>query len=405
MNPYPNVSKCMAEVFMKTMGKASLIFWAVILSLAWGCGDKVQPGRTVKPGPVVKGAVVTKVQESQETQMYEAMGTVKALTTSRLASKLMGTVLKVNVQEGDRVKKGQPLVFIDDRQVKAQLERANAGLLQAKKALKAAIYAHKEAKAARDLAYATYKRYLNLKKQDAVSDQEFDEVQSQYHRAEAALSRTAAMVQTARAKVKEAKAAVAAASVRRKDAIVAAPEDGVVASKTVDVGDLVAPGTPVLTIDSTGRYRVDVLIPESHIHYLRLGKKVEILIPAMANMKTTGTITTITPAADPASRSFLVKISLPQENIPFKSGMFARVFIPMPGGKKILIPRNAIVRVGQLQGVYVVDGENVAHFRLIKTGRYTDGQVEILSGLEPGERIVSVLPPDIVDGARLEGVS
>ncbi len=390
---------------MKAISKGSFLIWAVMLGLLGGCSDKVEPGRTVKPGPVVKGAVITKVKEAEQTRMYEAMGTVKALSTSRLASKLMGTVLKVNVREGDRVKKGQPLILIDDRQVKAQLERAKAGLLQTKKALKAAIYAHKEAKAARDLAYATYKRYLSLKKQDAVSDQEFDEVQSRYRRAEAALGRTAAMVQTARARVKEAEAAVAAASVRRKDAIVVAPEDGVVASKTVDEGDLVAPGTPLLAIDSVGGYRVDVLVPESHIHNLSLDKKVEILIPAMGNMRTTGTITTITPAADPASRSFLVKIGLPQGGPPFKSGMFARVFIPLPGQRKILIPWDAVVRVGQLRGVYVVDRENVAHFRLIKTGRHTDDRVEILSGLEPGERIVSVLPPDIVDGARLEGIS
>ena len=245
---------------------------------------------------------------------------------------------------------------------------------------------------------------MNLKKQDAVSDQEFDEVESRYRRAEAALSRAAAMVQTARAQVREAQAAVTAASVRRKDAIVVAPDDGVVAAKIVDEGDLVAPGSPLLTIDSSGGYRVDVMIPESHIDEIGLGETVQVLIPAMANARFTAPITTITPSADPASRSFLVKIKLPQGPA-FRSGMFARVFVPLPGGKKILIPQKAIVRLGQLQGVYIADSKNVAHFRLIKTGKHVGDKVEILSGLEPGERIVSVLPPDIVDGARLEGIS
>jgi len=100
----------------------------------------------------------------------------------------------------------------------------------------------------------------------------------------------------------------------------------------------------------------------------------------------------------------LVKIKLPPGPA-FRSGMFARVFVPLPGRKKVLIPQKAIVRLGQLQGVFIVDSKNVAHFRLIKTGKHMGDKVEILSGLEPGERIVSVLPPDIVDGARLEGIS
>ena len=389
---------------MKALDKVRFAFVAMVVLAVAGCGDKVKPGTTSRSGPVVKGAVVAEVEETQEPQVYEAMGTVRALTTSRLASKLMGTVLKINVEEGDHVKKGQPLVLIDDRQVKAQLDKARAALAQARKALRAAIYARNEAKAARDLAYATYRRYLNLQRQNAVSAQEFDEVRSRYLRAEAGLDRAKAMVQTARARVREAEAAVAAATVARKDAVVVAPEDGVVSAKMADVGDLVAPGTPLLTIDSTGNYRVDVLLPESHIDQVSPGEKVQVVIPALGQVRVDGTISAVTPSADPASRSFLVKVRLPQI-LAFKSGMFARVFVPMPGKKRILIPRKAVIRVGQIQGVYVVDGNNIAHFRLVRTGKGIGEKIEILSGLKAGQRIVCVVPPNMVDGAKLEGIS
>jgi multidrug efflux pump subunit AcrA (membrane-fusion protein) len=116
-----------------------------------------------------------------------------------------------------------------------------------------------------------------------------------------------------------------------------------------------------------------------------------------------GEIKTINSAADPATRSFQVRVSLP--DIPaIQVGMFARVLIPIGAIKMILVPETAVIAHGQLSGVYVVDDDHMAHFRLIRPGRFFGSQMEVLSGLKNGDRYI--IKPDftVVDGVRVEGI-
>ena len=142
-------------------------------------------------------------------------------------------------------------------------------------------------------------------------------------------------------------------------------------------------------------------MPETYIEDVRFGQKILARVPAPNLAGLAGTVTTIVPAADPGSRSFLVKVALP-EGVPVKSGMFARGEIPLKTGSQLLVPLTAVMRPGQLTGIYVVDQESVAHFRLIRLGRVFDGQVEVLSGLHPGDRYVVEPPEAMADGARVE---
>ena len=383
------------------------ILYIIILSfiiLLSGCGDKIEPGTTKK---VEKKAIKTTVAAAtviQQPFIYEAVGTVQARTSSTLSSKLMGAVKAINVREGDMVKKGDLLVVIDERQVTAQLRKAEAALAEAKRAKASAKSARDAAKAGTELARATYKRYLKLIEEESASKQEFDEVEARHRQAEASLAQTEAMVEAASHRVQQAEAAVAAARVGKKDASVRAPYDGKVTAKMVDEGDLAAPGTPFLTLEKEGVYCVVLVLPEKHIQSIRLKQKVKVKIPSLQDRSFEGFIGRIDPSADQKSRTFRVRVALPEEQ-EIRSGMFARVEIPVGEAGMLLIPLTAVVHEGQLTGIYLVDSHQFAHFRLILIGRTFGDNFEVVSGLKDGDRYVVDPPPDLVDGAKVGDVS
>ncbi len=368
--------------------------------LPTACEDKIEPGTAKKSHPVVKGVNVKTARMTDQPVIYEAVGTVLAGISSKLSSKLLGTVESIRVREGDRVKKGEALITLDQRQVKAQVRKAEAGLAEAGKALTAAISAREAAAAQKKLSFATYERYRDLKKQAMVSAQVFEEKEAGYQQAEAALERTGAMVAAARARIKQAEANLADVSVTKKDAVIVAPHDGIITAKLVDKGDLASPGTPLLTIETTRGFCVDMLLPETYIGYVEPRQKVLVEVPALKTGPLEGNVCTIVPSADRKSRSFIVKINLPIERS-VTSGMFARVQIPTGHSRRLLINRGAVIIRGQLTGLYLVNSENIAHFRLIRLGKTSGDSVEVLSGLKEGDRYVAKPLPALVDGARV----
>lgn len=377
------------------------LFAIFMLFFPFACSEKTEPGTTTESHPVLKDVHVATVHMTDQPLIYEAVGTVLAGATSNLAGKLLGTVKSIRVKEGDWVKEGDTLVIIDPRQVEAGLSKAEAGLSEAKKALKVAISARDAARATERLALATYERYLNLKKEDSVTAQEFDEVEARHGQAKAAMKGAEAMVEAAMARVKQAQAALISARVTSQEAVITAPHDGIIAGKLVDEGDFAVPGTPLLILKTTCGSRVDMVLPETYIDYVKIRQKVYVDIPALKMESFQGSVSTIVPAADQQSRSFLIKIALPVDSR-LKCGMFARVRIPIGHSSKILIPGEAVISHGQLTGLYLVDSENIAHFRLIRPGRAFGDNVEVLSGLKEGDRYVIRPSPRLEDGARLD---
>lgn len=343
--------------------KRQFVHGLAVIVLLFGlsaCGEKIEPGIHPKgEGPVVKAPVV-EAAEIQQPFYYEAVGTITARTASTISSKLMGVVRSVSVQEGDIIKKGDLLVTIDQRQVKAQLESA---LANAKVAAK------------------EFRRYQQLLKDQSASQQEFDRAEARH---------------------REAKAAVSAARVSQKDAQVRAPYDGRVVAKMINPGDLASPGTPFLTVEQTGLFWTDLVLPERHIQAVQLGLEVKVIVPALDNHEIMGEVGRIVPSADARSRSFQVKVSMPA-GLDLKSGMFARVAIPLGGAGMLLVPQTAIVEQGQLNGVFIVDVNNVARFRLVRTGKMYGDRIEVVSGLKADQRYVSDVPIDLKDGSKVEG--
>ncbi|MFZ5562644.1 MAG: efflux RND transporter periplasmic adaptor subunit, partial [Thermodesulfobacteriota bacterium] len=254
---------------------------------------------------------------------------------------------------------GDLLAEIDQRQVSASLDQARA---------------------AAELAKSTYERYQNLIRENSVSRQEFEEVEARHRQAQAALE---------------------AAEVARRDAGIRAPYDGVITARMIDPGDMASPGTPLLAMEQEDAFCADLVLPENHIQAVSLNQQVSVSIPALGDAVLTGRVGRISPAADTRSRSFLVKVALPDDKR-LKSGMFARVAIPVGEAGMLLVPESAVVVHGQLSGVYKVDADSVARFRLIRAGRQYGDRVEVISGIEEGDRYVTDPPPDLDDGDTVE---
>jgi multidrug efflux pump subunit AcrA (membrane-fusion protein) len=378
--------------------------WAALLLAAGvllvNCSDEIAPGETAPTkGPAVS-VPVARVERALNPLIYEAVGTVHARVTATVSSKLLAAIQELVVKEGDRVRQGDLLVQLDDRQVAAHFQQARAALAEAEKAEAAAVSTRAAAEASARQARSTYERKRVLVADEVVTPETFEEAETQYRQAQADLARADAMVAAARARVQQGRAAVDAADVARADARILAPYDGRVTAKLAETGDLAAPGTPLLILERDQGYRVDLMVPESHIQYVRAGQTVTVDVPA-ANASMEGVVEVIVPSADSATRTVVVQVSLPADPA-LRSGMFVRAALPMGETPSLRIPASAVVRQGQLTGVFVVDDADTARFRLIRTGRVYGSQVEVLSGVPHGTRVVTRPPPGFANGAVVE---
>lgn len=382
----------------------------VLAGVGASCGGEQGSGgsrREEKPA-VVSGVRTEEVVESKIQDRYTASGTVRSKTSSDLSAKVMGVVTAVRVRDGERVRAGHVLVEIENQDARALLGKAQAGLREAQAAAQeveqnaqAAQAARRAAEAGRELAQATLRRYQGLHERKSVSDQEFDEVKARARVAEAELERANRMAQVIEArrtmvtaKIDQARADVTAAEVAAGYARVAAPFAGVVTARHVEVGTLASPGAPLLTVEETGTYRLEVAIDELRIGQISRETPVKVQLDALGVGEMAGQVAEIVPATDPATRTYTVKITLPVETR-IRSGMFGRAHFQMGERPSILIPGTALVRQGQLTGVFIVGEGGRTQLRLVTLGEEREGRREILSGLTPGERLVT-------ESARIE---
>jgi RND family efflux transporter MFP subunit len=182
---------------------------------------------------------------------------------------------------------------------------------------------------------------------------------------------------------------------------VAAPFDGVVARKLASAGDLAAPGMPLLEIEGTGDFQVEAGIPDSLAQQLPSGTPLAVDVPA-TGAAFSGNLVELSSAADPSTRTVTAKISVPP-GAAVGSGQYAHVQVPGVPVRALLAPAAAVSTLGQMERVFVVAGGR-AVLRLVKTGAVRGDQVEILSGLADGERIVLNPPAGLREGQPLEAI-
>ena len=357
---------------------------AVVLTFGIGCSSKPQP--LVQQTEVVHAATVA-TQRANIPDLLEASGTVHAAQTSELASQMMGNIVEIRVHEGDRVQRGQVLAVIDDSQSRAEMNRANAADNAAQQQLVAS-------QADLGLAESTLRRYQSLYDKKSVSPQEFDEVKA---RQQAAIARR----DMARAGQAQSKAVLTQSRTSVEFTRIRAPFDGLVTERRADPGTLAAPGTPVFTIEDLNHYRLEAAVNENDLRYVRMGQMVQISLDALNDAKLNGKVIQIVPAADSASRSFLVKIKLPRDTR-LRTGLFGRAAFSRGERSSLLIPRTAVVERGQLQGVYVLDRNKVADLRYVTLGQSSGTDIEVLAGLQDGERLVAKPAETDLSGKRVE---
>ena len=351
--------------------RISYLLAVVAVAVTAGCSSKPQ---SVQAAPeVITGVQLVRAERAVIPDVVEAVGTVRAAQTTQLAAQVMGNIVALNVREGDRVSRGQVLIVIDDSQLRAASERAQATVLAAEKDI---IAAQSEA----TLAASTFKRYENLWQKNSVSAQEFDEVKARMKASQARL-------ELARAGKEQAGAALAQANAELGYTRVRAPFDGVITEKKVALGTVAAPGMPLLTVEDTRRYQLEVTVDESEAAAVKMGVSVPVSVDA-SERQITGKVGQIVTASDPGSRSFVVKLDLPAAP-EIRSGLFGRARFPKGTREALLIPAAAVVSRGQLQNAYVVGADGTATLRYITVSRADDKRTEVLSGLQPGEQVVA----------------
>lgn len=335
----------------------------------------------------VQGVALLQVHSETVPETLEVVGTVQPAETAQLAPQMMGTITAVNVTEGSRVTAGEVLARISGALPQAGLQQAQAGLSAAQHQVSAA-------ESAQSLAASTMQRYELLHERKSVSAQEYDQVRQQLQAAKAQLD-------VAKAGEAQAKAAVLQATSTLAFTEIRAPFAGIVTKRMVDPGALASPGMPVFSIESVGRYHLETTVDESNLSSIHPGEKAEVRIDAIPHGSMTGRVAQIYPAGDAESRSFTVKIELPK-NMALRSGLYGRASFQHGRSASISVPKAAIVRQGNLTGVYVVAPDKIAQIRYVTLGNDSGDSVEVLSGLGAGETIVASPDGRELGGKRIE---
>ena len=363
---------------------AALLTAGAMLVVA-GCGGKGKEGEKTEPLHPLKGIVVAPVAMETVADRQEAVGTVRARNAFALAARIAGTVSAVHVREGDRVGKGKLLLVLDAAESTAGAASAQAGVEEARRGVE-------EARARKQLAETTFERYQKLYQEQAVTRQEFDSRQTEKEVTAQGLARAEARLVQAQ---EGSRAAGTVAGYTR----ITAPLAGIITGKSAEVGMTVFPGTPLLTVEGEGGYRLEAAAPESLLGTVRTGQQVSVMIDGVAG-NLSGRVAEVVPTSDPASRTFTVKVDISAKGL--RSGAYGRVQFPTGSHQGVLVQKTAIVERGALTSVWVVDKEKTVRMRLVKTGKSYGDRVEVLSGLSAGEQIIVGGVEKAIDGAKVE---
>lgn len=377
------------------------VSWAALcVSLTWltGCSEAPSGGREIAASQALPVKVDLAVMQSLPVT-YEATGTVRARASAVVSSKLTAYVREVKVQLGDRVKEGQILVTLDSRDLDGASRRATAAREELREAIPESDSAVAAAKAGFDLAETTFQRMNQIYSKKSISDQEFDEAVGKRKAAQANYEMMQARRAQLDAKASQIEEDIRTAAVARSYAEITAPFAGLVSAKTVEPGVLAASGAPLLTIEREGAYRLEASVEESRFASIRVAQMVRVKLDGMEQVLN-ARVSEVVPVVDAASRAYTVKIDLPVAPS-IRSGLFGRATFELGSRSVLTIPTASVTERGQLRSVFVAEN-GVARVRLISVGDRIRDRVEVLSGLEPGEAVVTSALPGLSDGSRVE---
>lgn len=364
------------------------------------CGSKTEtPSKAeAKGGPPVQ-VRTTVVSQVEWPSIYDAVGTVRARTATQISARIMGAAREVLVRVGDRVRQGQTLVVIDSRDIESRQRQVDAALTEAHSAEAEAQNAIESARANLELAESTFRRMKDLHDKQSLSNQEFDEATARLRMAKANAEMAASRRKQVEAKIAQAKEEGNSVRIQNEYAIITAPFAGIVTEKTVEPGNMITPGVPLMTIEREGAYRLEAAVEEANISKIRPGMRSAVTLESL-DRTIDATVSEIVPSVDATSRAFIAKIDLPgMPNL--RSGLFGRARFSTGKRSVVAVPAAAVVERGQIQWVFVADGDT-ARGRIVTLGQRHEDSVEVLSGLRAGEKIVASASGELLDGSKLE---
>lgn len=336
------VLKTQWKILTGVIGLAVVIAWS-----AGSCTAKVKPGQLdAQPGlPVPSGASQFTVRMEPAASRIYVVGNAASEERINLSARIPAYVSEVLASAGDRVKKGQVLITLDDREIREQLAAAEAQLNQAQ---------------------TEYDRAKQLFERNATTQQ--------------ALTAAESMFTAARAQVEQVKVMLTYAQIT-------SPIDGIVTDRRIEAGDLANPGMVLLAVYDPARMRLEAPVPVRLVDRLAVGQEVDVALERPARTLK-GRVTEVVSEVDPASRTQLVKIRLEGVEDGVLPGTFGRLWLEEEPRPSIRVPASAVYRVGQLELVQVVEGGRAIR-RLVKTGPLYGDRVEVLSGLKDGETVLT----------------
>lgn len=315
-------------------------------------------------------------------------GKVGAGAEVSLAPKIAGKVGAVYVNVGSPVRAGQVVLRLDAPELAAGVRQAAAGVRQAEAALVLAESNLRQAQMDYEVAAANWERAKVLLEHEALAEAEFQAKYELPYKAakERAEKLAPAQVRQAEAGVCQAEAALALAKANLANSVLTSPLDGFVTVRNVDPGEMASPTMPILTIVNIDKVAVEAGVSEWQVNRLKMGQKVKVFIAAAQAEPFEGIISNLSPAADPRTKNYTVKVEIPNPQHLIKPGMFAEIDLGV-AEEAVLVPRDAVVTRDNTSVVFIVK-ENKAVRRKVETGASDGRNIAIKQGLKPGERVV-----------------
>lgn len=350
---------------------AALIIAPLLITSCGSKDDKTSPTQTA--------AVIVSIANAEaniNNKYVTASGKVAASNSANLSTRMMGFVENIHVDVGDKVRKGQLLISINNADLKAKAASAGANVSQAT--------------AAFQNAEKDYIRFTNLFKENSASQKELDDMTSRFEMARAQL-------EAAKQMKNEVLAQFSYVNIR-------APFDGVITNKFIEEGNMANPGMTLLAIETPGRYEVMAMVPESEISNIEPDISVDVVIKSLGE-SIKGKVTEVSTSAKNTGGQFLVKVALDKTDANILSGMFATVQFPVQRTNmakgNILVPKSALISRGQLSGIYTVSQNNTALLRWLRLGRSFGENVEVLSGLSADESYIISSEAKLYNGVKI----
>jgi RND family efflux transporter MFP subunit len=354
-------------------------------------------------GEALPSVTVVSVVQSPGRVSLVLPGSIQAVTEAPVLARASGYIRKRYADIGDRVAAGQLLAEIEAPELDAQVKQAKSASRQAQSALEQALANLEQGRTNQELARVTAERWRNLEKKGVVSRQENDTYQAQYQSQTASVQALEKAVAAAKDASSGAEANVARLLELQGYKLVRAPFAGVITVRNVDVGALISESNTLLfRIAQTNVLRTYVNVPQADADSVHVGQAALVTISELPGKQFKGTVTRTSNALDPATRTLLTEVQVPNQAGTLLPGMYSQVDLTTPRrDPPLVIPGDTLVVRPDGPQVASVTPDHAVHFQRIQLGRDYGDRIEVLSGLQAGQQVI-VNPGDVVqEGAKV----